>query len=139
MAKTLSDLQHRDIHIRSELEGQGVIKLGLKVFNFLKDIKSQNEDIMCFFSHYFRPPYTPPHIKVCIRYETQKVLNRVNRLLDKLYQENNDIIFDSGNFKPTSGYDKLLPVSNFNSFVTYRVLMMSSIRAKATIRTFNRY
>lgn len=55
MAKTLIDLQHRNIQTRSELKSNGVIKLGLKVFDFLKAIRSQNKHIMCFFSHYFRP------------------------------------------------------------------------------------
>ena len=109
MAKILSDLQHRDIYTKSELKGIGIFKLGLKIFDFLKYIKSENKDMMFFLTHYFKPSEIPPHIKVGVRYKILRDLNLVNELLDKLCQENEDIISIPGEFKHTSGYDELLP------------------------------
>lgn len=108
MRNKLTDLKHRDIHTRKELKGIGVIKFGLKIFDLLRDIKSQNIITMCFFTHYYEPPDTPPHVKVGIRFKKKEDLIKVNKLIDELCYGNRDIVTDPGEFKSTRGYDPLL-------------------------------
>lgn len=109
MVKNLKDFQNRDIFTRIEYGIDGVFRLGNSIFDFLRDILSQNLVKGCYFTHYFKLPEIQPHVKVGIRFNTRKALTTVNNFLNHLCKEKSKIIFNPGNFQTTSGYINDLP------------------------------
>lgn len=109
MAENLNDFQNRDIFTRPELGSRGVYLLGKKILPLLRETLSQNLLEGCFFTHYYEPPKTPPHVKVGIRYNTVEALDTVNNLLNNLCQDEREFVIDPGEFSPTSGYHIELP------------------------------
>lgn len=100
----LSDLQHRDIFTRPKDESRNMEKLGAIIYRLLRDLKLNSKIYGCYYTHYFFPPIHDPHIKVAIRYKSEEQLSIVNLELDKICEENKDIIDNYGTFKSTGGF-----------------------------------
>ncbi len=107
----LGDLQHRDIFTYPKNTRQGLDKFGAVIYKFLRKLKTEECVYGCYFTYYFYPPKFDPHIKIAIRYKKVKKLLQINSLLDKICDENKEIIANAGNFKPTRGLHIGLPHS----------------------------
>lgn len=105
------DFQKRDINTRPEYGINGVFQLGDKIFEFLKEISSQNLVRGCYLSHYFYP-YPPGElcqVTVGIRFNEIKTLTIINGKLDLICEEESGIVLNPGGFQSTTGKHKGLP------------------------------
>jgi hypothetical protein len=108
MVEYLTDLQLRNIRTNTELGINGVFSLGDEVLAVLRKLVYERQVTDAFFTHYFEPPQTEPHVKVGIRYQTLDDLNLASSALDDLCYNRSDLVIDKGKFEPTKGeYDKL--------------------------------
>lgn len=101
----LIDIQIRNIYTKPESGLVGVFSLGDQVFKLLKELTDQNKIKGAYFSHYYNPPNTSPHVKVGIWYKELTEVSTVNQLLDNLCEKKKykNIVADKGIFEPTTG------------------------------------
>jgi len=69
MVEYLEDIQIRNILTKPELGLVGVFFLGDQIFQVLGKLSQEGRVRGVYFTHYYDPPRTEPHIKVGIRYD----------------------------------------------------------------------
>jgi hypothetical protein len=109
MVEYLEDLQSRNIHTKPDLGLNGAFFLGDRVFELLRNLMHEDKITGAYFSHYFEQS-NPPHVKVGIRYGNLRDLDSVSSMLDKLCDEQKDLVVDKGKFQTTTGECKDPPL-----------------------------
>lgn len=109
MIDFLPDLKQRNIFTSDQLGIRGVYLTGEKILEILKDFRIKNNKLIgVYFTHYYNPPKTKPHVKVGIRYIDKSSVDDLNNLLDTLCKDQKYGVINKGVFEHTTGeYDPL--------------------------------